>query len=227
MLAGFALLLAGCTKPAPDEPAPLAGRWEGNFDRVEFFAEGHVLLTRHQHWRGLGQYAVVEPGRVVLRFDGPFAAAEVDDFRFRIAGDTARFCETYRPERCMDLVRASADWIEPPGRWVDTVPVRFANPPRIGTARDGRAIRAEMALRQLHALQTAFHAEEGRYTRDLQELERVGWEGADVPGYRLPEVSGDDERLCIVALPATAELPALYVNAEGRMGYGAACPGGG
>lgn len=215
------LLLAACKSEAPRET--LVGRWEQDTDRVEFFADGHVLLTR-SHLRAMGEYAMVDSGRVVMRWHGPLAQANAGDYRFRVWGDTARLCETYRPDRCMALVRARSDWMEPPGRWADSVPPRLADPPRLGAPMDPRVTRASLALRQLAALQRVFRAEQGRYARTPAELARVGWQPSATPGYAGPEVREAEGPLCMVARPAQAELPPLYVGADGRVGFGIACP---
>lgn len=188
---------------------------------MEFLGDGTVVLHRG-HWRGAGEYAFVEPGRVVLRFGPPFADANAGDYRVQVRGDTARLCETYRPHRCLLLVRAAGDWIEGPGRWVDTVPPRLAEPPRVGTAPDPRVTAASTQLRHAHAMQTAFRAEHGRYA-DLDELADAGWQPALDAGYALEVVRAED-RLCMVARPHAAGLPPLHVNPDGRVGFGAACP---
>lgn len=211
------LLLIAC-----DGTPELAGRWEQGMDRVEFFADGTVVLRR-LHWSGAGEYAFVEPDRVVVRFGAPFDSAGAGDYRVRVQGDTARLCETYRPGRCMTLLRAAADWVEGPGRWVDTVPLRLAEPPRLGRPADGRVTSASLDLRQAHALQTVFLAEQGRYARTPDELEAAGWQADPAGAYTL-EIVRADPRLCMVARPVRQGLPPLYVNADGQVGFGDACP---
>ena len=181
------------------------------------------MLHRH-HLSGAGEYDFVEPDRVVVRFGPPFDGANAGDYRVRVQGDTARLCETSRPHRCMALVRSRSDWVEGPGLWVDTVPPSLAEPPRLGERADLRVTRASLLLRELHVMQTLFREEEGRYTRDLAELERVGWRPVAAADYEIPEVRGTEERLCMVAWPRAAGLPPLYVNPAGQVGYGDACP---
>lgn len=189
---------------------------------MEFFADGTVVLHRF-HRSGAGEYAFVEPGRVVIRFGPPFGDASVGDFRVQVRADTARLCETYRPHRCLSLVRAAADWIEPPGIWVDTVPLRLAEPPRVGEEVDRRVTVASMQLQAAHAMQDLFRQERGRYGRTLNELAEVGWQRGPASDYALEIVRADDG-LCMVARPRGDSLPPLYVSAAGQVGFGAACP---
>lgn len=219
-VAAAALLLAACGR---DEPT-LVGRWEQGTERVEFLADGRVLLHR-MHRVALGEYAMVDSARVVMSWSDPLLQANAGDYRVQLTDSTARLCETYRPHRCMTLVRARSDWVEGPGVWVDSVPPRLADPPRLGAPADGRVTRAAMALRQLHALQTVFRAEQGRYAATVAELARVGWAPVPLPGYRDLRVLGGDGVPCMVADPGAAELPPLYVNRDGLVGFGEACPG--
>lgn len=221
LLLAAALPLAACGGE-PGLREQLVGRWEQGAERVEFFADGRLLLHR-MHLRALGEYAVVEPGRLVMSYGDPLPDANAGDYRAVITGDTARLCETHRPDRCMALVRAKSDWVQAPGRWVDTVPVRLAEPPGLGTATDARVTRASLMLVQLYELQKAFRDEEGRFTRDLPELGRVGWKPSITPGYSAPQVLAEGGRLCIVLRPVAAELPPLYLNPDGRVGFGETC----
>lgn len=211
-----ALLLAACGEPS------LAGRWQHGTDRVEFFDGGTVVLRRF-HWSGAGEYAFVERDRVIVRFGAPFDSAGVGDYRVRVQGDTARWCETYRPHRCMTLLRATDDWTEPPGQWVDTVPPRLADPPRLGQPMDARARAGSMKLREAHALQIVFRADHGRYARTPDELAGAGWWPDPAGAYTL-EIVRADARLCMVGRPRVDGAPPLYVTADGQVGFGDACP---
>lgn len=213
------------TAPASQaaEASALVGRWAGAHDQVEFFAGGRLLLRRGDV-RGTGRYEFVEPGRVLVTYEGLLGNALPGDYRVRAAGDSLALCETDRPARCIGYARVTDPAQAPPLRPASPGVPRLAEAPRVEAApAEARAAEAGPPLKQAYALQLAYRAEHGAYAPAMDSLRAVGWEPPAPRFYHPPRVTQSGARLCMVMEPRDGDLWPVHIDDEGDLGRGRVC----
>lgn len=216
----------GDRTPPQQGPPPVLGRWHGAHDDLELFSGGRMLL--HQGaYRVAGTYEFVEPRRMLLIYQNALAAVPPGDYRIALAGDSLTFCETDAPARCIRYVRAPDSGADAhPATAVDdgTVP-RLAAPVRPDQfPPESRAREADGVLKQAYTLQQVYKAEYGHYAAHMDTLRVVGWEPPGLRWFTPPRVvRHDDDRLCIVVQPRTADLWPVHIDQTGTLGRGAEC----
>ncbi|HEX6041508.1 hypothetical protein [Longimicrobium sp.] len=225
------LSLTACRGDADAEASSLVGRWEGTDDDVEFFDGGRVLLRRGQ-FRGVGRYEWVEPGRVLVTYEGALAGSVPGDYRVNAGREMLELCETDRPARCIRYARHAGG---PTADTAGAVPRRDASGrveerPRLAqlpaehqSPPEARAKEGEVVLKQAYTLQSVYKVERGAYARDFRALEEVGWQTPPLRHFHPPRVVRWDNRLCIVIEPRAADLWPLSVDENGTLGRGKSC----
>lgn len=223
------LALGGCADAPPEaahapdivEPA-VTGRWRGEYEEVELFEGGRLLLRRGAS-RGLGRFEWVEPDRMLVTYEGVLAGSVPGDYRARVAGDSLSLCETDAPERCIRYVRWTPGSGASAAR-VDSTPPRLALPPRADQVPpEARMMEARGVLRQAYVLQLTHQAQYGEFAKSLFALREVGWEEHPLRHFHPLRLVRADERLCIVAEPRTPDLWPLYIDESGEVRQGRDC----
>lgn len=227
------LLAAGCGgegRKAPvarsgsaAPPAPeVEGRWRGAEDQVEFFAGGRVLLRRGE-FRGTGRYELVEPRRMLITWEGALLSSPPGDYAVSLDGATLSLCETDRPARCLRYTRQPPGAAPPPAVAGDPDAPRLAEPPQGGEVPpESRMMEARVVLKQAYTLQQVYRMENGGgYARSMDALRVVGWQEAPLRNFRQPRVvRADEQRLCIVMEPLSADLWPVHVDEQGDLNRG-------
>lgn len=97
--------------------------------------------------------------------------------------------------------------------------------PQIRQMKEGEA---ELLLQEAYRYEKRYHADRGTFTRDREELTRLGWE--DRPGafYELRIESAGRDDLCLEATPKAATgagLSTISMDADGRIHRTVGCTG--
>lgn len=202
------------------DSASVLGRWHGAADQVEFFAGGRVLLRRGE-FRGVGRYEFVEPGRILVTWEGSLLTSSPGDYVVARADTLLTLCETDRPARCIRYARQHPGQA-PPSAAGDPAAPRLAEPAR-GEQMPPEARMAETGplLKQAYTLQQVYRMEHGRYAPTMDALRAVGWEPIPLRHFRQPRVvRADARRLCIVAEPLAADLWPQHIDEQGELNRG-------
>jgi hypothetical protein len=223
--------VAGPVAPAP-EPVPMPvpgsvagdssilGRWHGAADQVEFFAGGRVLLRRGE-FRGVGRYEFLQPGRMLITWEGALLTSRPGDYAVARADTLLTLCETDRLERCIRYTSQHPGQA-PPSLAGDPDAPRLAEPPRGEQAPpEARMAEAGPLLKQAYTLQQVYRAEHDRFAASMDALRAVGWQEAPLRHFRQPRVvRADGRRLCIVAEPLAADLWPVHIDEQGDLNRG-------
>ncbi|HEX5869929.1 MAG TPA: hypothetical protein VFY65_05930 [Longimicrobium sp.] len=212
---------AAADPPIAGQPSSdVAGRWQGTADQVEFFAGGRVLLRRAE-FRGVGRYEFVEPGRLLITWEGALVNSTPGDYAVSRADSLLSLCETDRPARCIRYARHRAGDAIPSLAGDPTAP-RLAEPARgAASPAESRMAEAGPMLKQAATLQQVYQMEHGRYASTMDALRVVGWQEAPLRHFRQPRVvRADERRLCIVAEPLSADLWPVHIDEQGDLNRG-------
>jgi hypothetical protein len=196
------------------------GRWHGAADQVEFFAGGRVLLRRGE-FRGVGRFEFLQPGRMLVTWEGALLSSRPGDYAVARADTLLMLCETDRPERCIRYARHRPGQA-PPATAGDPLAPRLAEPAR-GAESPPEARMAETGplLKQAYTLQQVYRMEHGRYAPTMDALRVVGWQEIPLRHFRQPRVvRADARRLCIVAEPLSADLWPQHIDEQGDLNRG-------
>lgn len=206
-------------RPAVGDSSVL-GRWHGAADQVELFAGGRVLLRRAE-FRGVGRYEFLQPGRILITWEGALLGSQPGDYAVARADTVLTLCETDRPERCIRYARHHPGQA-PPATAGDPQAPRLAEPAH-GEQMPPEARMAETGplLKQVYTLQQVYRMEHGRYAPTMDALRVVGWQEAPLRHFRQPRViRADERRLCIVAEPLAADLWPQHIDEQGDVNRG-------